>query len=66
MTQISYHIIRDESMMSVIYGVEASDGEAVHRLTTDFREINALVESFNQFQLSSVHLYEAVEDFRRT
>lgn len=65
MTQKSYHIICDEGELPSLYGIESSDGNVVHRLSSDFRKISMLVEEFNRFQLSPIHFYEAVDDFRK-
>lgn len=49
------------------YGIETLDGAIrIRGISTDKNAIDSLTESFNRFELSNIHLHEAVDDFVNT
>lgn len=62
----NFQIYVDQSAIPTMYGVVCANGEKAARLSTDFREVDRLVRSWNRNKLSMVHFWEAVEDFRHT
>lgn len=59
-----YSVITDQLANQKMYGILAANVGCVHRLSTDRQEVEFLVERFNALELSSVHFYEAIDDFR--
>lgn len=62
----NFQICVDQSAIPTMYGVSCASGEKAGRLSTDFTEVDRLVRSWNRNGLSTVHFWEAIEDFRRS
>ena len=64
--RVMYRVFLDESARPQMYGIRSRGGVCVSRISTDFQEVNRLVECCNSAGLSPVHLADVVEDFRRS
>lgn len=62
----NFRVCVDQSTVPTMYGVACASGERADRLSTDFAEVDRLVRAWNRSQLSVVHFWEAIEDFRRS
>lgn len=77
MTNVTYGLIEEKYNLGtgsrISYGIAAyadaqTDGSttvviSVHDITSDKEKLSRLVEDCNKLELSSVHLYDVVEDF---
>lgn len=63
---IKYQVYLDGASRPQMYGIRGHNGICVGRISTDFQEVNRLVECCNSAGLSPVHLADVVEDFRRS
>ena len=65
-TMRNFQICVDQSAVPTMYGVACASGERADHLSTDFMEVDRLVRALNRNKLSTVHFWEAVEDFRHS
>ena len=61
-----YHVCIDDAATPHMYGIQSIDGMCIRRISTDFQEVNRLAECCNSAEVSTVHLADVVEDFRRS
>ena len=61
-----YEIIEDRSIEPLMFGLQTLGGEQLRRLTTDYAEIERLARMCNELQLSPIHFYDVLDDFRRS
>lgn len=65
-TQPRYQIYVDESDAPAMFGVVCRDGPMVSRLSTDYAEVERLVDALNRNRLSPEHFWDVIEDFRHS
>ena len=58
-------VIEDHDTEPCMYGLSAGEGYIVHRLSTDYEELDQYAQKINRLQPSLMHFYELVEDFRK-
>ena len=61
-----YRVFLDKASRPQMYGIRGRHGVCVKRISTDFYEVNRLVECCNSAGLSPLHLADVVDDFRRS
>ncbi|MCI6362248.1 MAG: DUF6514 family protein [Intestinimonas butyriciproducens] len=49
-----------------MFGIRCGDGTHARGISTDYQEVYRLTQTCNRCRLSSVHLMDVVEDFRRS
>lgn len=63
---VNYCVFRDDASMPTMYGIQSAGGVRTGHISTDYQEVNHLVQSCISGCLSQVHLCDVVEDFRRS
>lgn len=63
---VKLRVFCEETLVPPMFGVECDDGVRAYRLSTDGQEVAQWVDCCNRAELSRIHFWEAVENFRRT
>ena len=56
----------EENTTPIMYGIGSTDGLWARHISTDYVEVAALAARCNRAGLSTIHLMDLVEDFRRS
>lgn len=61
-----YRVVEDHTTTPTMFGLAAPGGYCMQRISTDSSEMERLAQTLNRLQLSPIHFYEIVEDFRKS
>ena len=61
-----FEVCEEKEDGPILFGVVCRDGPKAPRLSSDYAEVERLVGALNRNQLSLVHFWDVIEDFRHS